>query len=426
MSKSGVPRGFCPLPWVHLSANTDTSLRVCCNTDHGGHVRDANGQIVYLSEVGSVRDAMNQATYKDLRKSMLAGERPDFCRRCYTEEDHGARSVRQIYVGHFSDVYKRAKSETKADGSIDPEVTYVDFSLSNNCNLKCRMCNPHSSFALSQEFDQLGLEYSSSQAEKAHRGWELDGNFGRIAREVVPHLKEMLTTGGEPFLSSAHYKILELCVESGRSQDIVLRYHSNLTLLPPRLIEIWKRFKQVELHVSLEGVGQVNDYVRYPARWDTIVRNLEKLSVVRGQMRLFVEIHTCLQAISWLRQWELVKWVSEMSRKFDGLFPRIPYPIWIDQPREMTLLALPPALRELGASRLEAELNRIEPLFADNRSPHFELGALQSYRGALARLKAAPFEPALYQAFLERTGKVDGFRQQRLQELFPEFGTVQL
>lgn len=422
--EDGVPRGFCPLPWVHLSANTDTSLRVCCNTDHGGHVRDSSGQVVYLSEVGSVREAMNQETYKELRKAMLAGERPEFCRRCYTEEDHGARSVRQIYVRHFSEVLEKAKVGTAEDGSIQPEVTYVDFSLSNNCNLKCRMCSPHSSYVLSEEFDQLKLDYSPEQAEKAHRGWDLDGNFGRIAKEVVPHLKEMLTTGGEPFLSSAHFKILQLCVESGRSHEIVLRYHSNLTLLPPRLLEIWRHFKHVELHVSLEGVGPVNEYVRYPSRWESILRNLEKLREVRQHTKVYVEVHTCLQAISWLRQWELVKWVAETSIQFDGLFPRIPYPIWIDQPTEMTLVALPPKLRELGASRLEAELDKIAPLFADNRSPNFEFGALQSFKGALARLRAAPYDPALYAAFLQRTAKVDEFRGQNLHQFFPEFEAI--
>jgi hypothetical protein len=424
VKESEIPKGFCPLPWVHLSANTDTSLRVCCNTDHGGHVRDDSGRVVYLSEVGSVREAVNQSTYKSLRKAMLAGERPEFCRRCYTEEDHGARSVRQIYLGHFAGVYEQAKLKTASDGSADPHVTYVDFSLSNNCNLKCRMCNPHSSFVLSQEFDQLKMEYSSQQTEKARRGWDLGGSFGRIAHEVVPHLKEMLTTGGEPFLSDAHFKILEHCIQSGRSHEIVLRYHSNLTILPPRLVEIWRYFKHIELHVSLEGVGKINEYVRYPSNWESIMHNLEKLREIRHRTKIYVEIHTCLQAISWLRHWELVRWVAQSSAQFDGLFPRLPYPIWIDQPIEMTLVALPPELRELGAKRLEAELEKIAPLFADNRSPDFEYGALQSYKGALARLRGAPYDSTLFSEFLTRTAKVDEYRGQSFKHHFPEFEAI--
>ena len=423
LAKKVASRGFCPLPWMHLSANTDTSMRVCCNTDHGGHVKNERGEIVYLSDLKSAREAMNQATHKNLRLSMLKGERPDFCRRCYVEEDHGAVSIRQIYLRHFSTVLDSAVSEamsSKGDGEIDPRITYVDFSLSNNCNLKCRMCSPHSSYPLLGEFKQLGLHYSPDQAEKANRGWNFDENLGRIAAEVVPYLTEMLTTGGEPFLSQQHYKILEMCVASGRSQEIVLRYHSNLTILPERLLKIWRFFRKVEIHVSLEGVDEVNEYVRYPAKWSQIQANLRVLHSLRKEITMHIEIHTCLQAISWLRLGELLHWVAKTSIELDGLFPRIPYPIWIDQPHEMTLLALPPSFRELGAKRILKELDWIEPMFEDRRSPDFEFGSARSFRAAISRLLAAPFEEADFRLFLERTHAVDGFRGQNLAKVMPE------
>lgn len=415
--------GFCPLPWIHLSANTDTSMRVCCNTDHGGHVRNERGEIVYLSDLKSAREAMNQETHKKLRLAMLAGERPDFCKRCYIEEDHGAVSIRQIYLRHFSTVLDSAVSEAMASdnsGEIDPRITYVDFSLSNNCNLKCRMCSPHSSYPLLAEFKDLGLHYSPDQAEKANRGWNFDENLGRIAAEVVPYLTEMLTTGGEPFLSQQHYKILEMCVAQGRSHEVVLRYHSNLTVLPERLLKIWRLFRKVEIHVSLEGVGEVNEYVRYPAKWSQIQANLRVLQSLRSEIKMHVEIHTCLQAISWLRLGELLHWVAKTSIELEGLFPRIPYPIWIDQPSEMTLLALPPKFRELGAKRVLQELDWIEPMFEDGRSPDFEFGSAKSFRAAISRLLAAPFNENDFRMFLERTNGVDRFRGQSLAAVMPE------
>jgi len=415
--------GFCPLPWIHLSANTDTSMRVCCNTDHGGHVKNERGEIVYLSDLKSAREAMNQETHKKLRLAMLAGERPDFCKRCYVEEDHGAVSIRQIYLRHFSSVLDSAVSEAMASdksGEIDPRITYVDFSLSNNCNLKCRMCSPHSSYPLLNEFKELGLHYSPDQAEKANRGWNFDENLGRIAAEVVPYLTEMLTTGGEPFLSQQHYKILEMCVASGRSHEVVLRYHSNLTILPERLLKIWRLFRKVEIHVSLEGVGEVNEYVRYPAKWSQIQTNLRILQSLRSEIKMHVEIHTCLQAISWLRLGELLHWVAKTSIELEGLFPRIPYPIWIDQPSEMTLLALPPKFREMGAKRILQELDWIEPMFEDRRSPDFEFGSAKSFRAAISRLLAAPFDENDFRLFWERTKGVDRFRGQSLAAVIPE------
>ncbi len=414
-------RGFCPLPWLHLSANTDTSMRVCCNTDHGGHVKNEAGEIVYMKDVTSLKSAMNQKTHRDLRLAMVRGERPEFCRRCYREEDSGGVSVRQIYVRHFKDLVDPATAETGPNGEIDPRVSYVDFSLSNNCNLQCRMCNPMASALLKKEFDTLAIDYSTAGTEKARSGWVFEENLGRIVKEVIPNLKEMLTTGGEPFVSPQHMKILEACIEQGRASEVLLRYHSNLTVLPPRLIELWSQFKSIEVHVSLEGVDAMNEYVRYPSKWEKITGHLEKLREVKKHVPVSCEVHTCLQAISWLRTHELLEWTFEASEKSGGLFPRIPFPIWVDQPYPMTLDSLPPDLRELGASRILAVLDRHQHAFETGPNPNFEVSAAASFRAAIQRLKELPYNPSDFREFLLRTRKVDLFRGHDIRVQVPEF-----
>jgi len=416
--------GFCPLPWIHLSANTDTSMRVCCNTDHGGHVRDADGTVMRLDAVTSLKTAMNQETHKKLRSAMLRGERPDFCRRCYREEDTGGVSLRQLYLQHHTTTLAEAIENTSTDGEIDPKVSFIDFSLTNNCNLQCRMCGPSASFPLKKEFQSLGFEFSDSSVMRAKDGWDFQGSLGRIVKEAAPNLKEMLTTGGEPFLSPQHLLILKSIIDHGQSRDVTLRYHSNLTVLPERLVELWTHFKSIEIHVSLEGVGKMNEYVRYPSKWDQITQNLAKLSSLRSRATIpaiYCEIHTCLQAVSWLRISELLEWTFEASVEFDGLFPRIPYPIWIDQPFGMTLDALPPALRALGAERLIKVMDRYEPKWAQSPAHSFEMTSAASFRGAVQRLVAAPYNPQDFQAFIDRTSKVDRHRGQSLATLIPEF-----
>lgn len=416
-------RGFCPLPWMHLSANTDTTMRVCCNTDHGGHVRNDAGENVRMENVTSLSSAMNQKTHRDLRKAMLEGERPDFCRRCYREEDAGGVSVRLLYNRQYKGYLETVFDRTRENGEIEPEVTYVDFSLTNNCNLQCRMCSPPASYLLKKEFESLGFDFSKEGTESAKSGWDIDGNLGRIVEDVIPTLDAMLTTGGEPFVSPQHLKILEACVERGRAPQIVLRYHSNLTVLPPRLVELWKHFKSIEIHVSLEGVGEMNEYVRYPAKWEKIETNLLKLRELRRTMRIGCEVHTCLQAISWLRTHELLEWVFERSLEMDGLFPKIPYPIWVDQPYPMTLASLPPDLREEGSRRILSVLDRHQKAYEKGSNPNFELPAAASFRAAISRLKELPYNPQDFQAFLARTRRVDEFRGQNLINHVPEFAS---
>lgn len=423
-SEDQAKSGFCPLPWIHLSANTDTSMRVCCNTDHGGHVRDASGGIMRLDNVTSLRAAMNQETHKNLRSAMLRGERPDFCRRCYREEDTGGVSLRQLYLQHHTTTLSDAVAATSADGEIEPKVSFIDFSLTNNCNLQCRMCGPSSSFPLKKEFQALGFDHSDTTVTRAKEGWDFQGSLGRIVTEAAPNLKEMLTTGGEPFLSPQHLLILQSIIDHGRSRDVILRYHSNLTVLPDRLVELWTHFKSIEIHVSLEGVGPMNEYVRYPSKWDQITSNLAKLASLRSRATtpaIYCEIHTCLQALSWLRISELLVWTFEASSRLDGLFPRIPYPIWIDQPFGMTLDALPPNLRAEGAERLVKVLDRYQPEWSKSPAAGFEMTSAASFRAALQRLATAPYNPQAFQAFIDRTSKVDRYRGQSVSALIPEF-----
>ena len=120
--------GICPLPWVHFSVNTDTSLRVCCNTDHGGHIRDESGEPLHLSDIDSLAEAVNRPSIKQLRQQMMSGERPDFCKSCYRIEDAGGTSVRQFYLRSFGSELKAQLRETLDDGTAArrERFQYVD------------------------------------------------------------------------------------------------------------------------------------------------------------------------------------------------------------------------------------------------------------------------------------------------------------
>jgi hypothetical protein len=90
---------FCLLPWVHLSTRPDGSMRVCCTAnassvgptndkEHGGQVgilKDDEGRPNNLN-VSDFQSAWNSDYMKNVRKQMLAGEKPPSCLKCYKEE----------------------------------------------------------------------------------------------------------------------------------------------------------------------------------------------------------------------------------------------------------------------------------------------------------------------------------------------------
>ena len=124
---------FCLLPWVHLSTRPDGSMRVCCTAnassvgptndkEHGGQVgilKDDEGRPNNLN-VSDFQSAWNSDYMKNVRKQMLAGEKPPSCLKCFKEEAAGHRSKRQwetqYWMNNGIDVDELVK-ETYEDGS---------------------------------------------------------------------------------------------------------------------------------------------------------------------------------------------------------------------------------------------------------------------------------------------------------------------
>ncbi len=407
----------CPLPWLHLSFNADTSQRVCCNTDHGGFVLQEDGSHVYLRDIQSVDRALNGKTHRDLRQAMVRGKRPAFCKTCYAVEDNGGTSVRQIYVKHYGAALAAMIRVTAPDGSIRPKIKYLDFSLSNLCNLKCRMCTPHASYRLKAEFDRLGFKYNTAYAERAQKGWVLEKPVINLLQAILPDVEEFLITGGEPFISRLHLEILEFAKALGVSRRIHLRYHTNVTALPRRLLELWNDFKSIEVHTSLEGYAEVNDFIRYPSQWATVAKNFLQLVEMKRQGRLWMEVHTVFQSLSVLRVTELLDFLLQV--RFD--IPAIPYFIWLDDPAYLRPNALPMSLRELA-------FERIEKFFQDKMSQYFEgpyagwnLEKIGILRAHLKRALALPFSEELWGTFVQKTKLLDQSRKQNILEIMPDF-----
>src|SRR5690606_3378446 len=87
---------FCVLPWMHLATNSTGNVRLCCNSIPGKNlVLGEDGKPFNLAHTNSVHDFWNVPWMTELRKEMLAGQRPSVCERCFREEDSGIKSARQ-------------------------------------------------------------------------------------------------------------------------------------------------------------------------------------------------------------------------------------------------------------------------------------------------------------------------------------------
>ena len=82
---------FCVLPWVSIEASPIGTVRPCCLAQD--EITDEEGNKFKLKE-HSLDRIQNSQYMQRLRQDFLAGEKPQTCRRCWTEERAGRTSKR--------------------------------------------------------------------------------------------------------------------------------------------------------------------------------------------------------------------------------------------------------------------------------------------------------------------------------------------
>jgi hypothetical protein len=126
----------------------------------------------------------------------------------------------------------------------------------------------------------------------------------RLLAPGIFHTKS-LTPGEDKILR--HQKL----IDSGRSKDINLHYSINMTDIPDDFIKIWKQFKQVRLHLSIDDLEERNDYIRYGAKWELIHKNFLKIIKYRNIFKLEV-----CQTVSCLNVFNIDKF-KEFTNKYN-------------------------------------------------------------------------------------------------------------
>jgi sulfatase maturation enzyme AslB (radical SAM superfamily) len=113
--------------------------------------------------------------------------------------------------------------------------------------------------------------------------------------------------GGEPFLSSTNFELLEQILNHGNSDCFVSFVTNGSFNLTGQQKHILSKFKKVNFCFSIDGVGPAFEYLRYPLNWSKILDNIKwardheiDVSVSYTLSNLNLWYHA--QTIAWFRQ----------------------------------------------------------------------------------------------------------------------------
>jgi len=286
---------FCVLPWIHLATHPIGTVTPCCITDMKDGVSTAAADFddkyhLFLSK-DSLESIANSKKFKQVRKQMLNGEQPHVCRNCYKYEEGGVDSKRIEENKVWEKYIEECFSNTRTDGSLkEVNYKYVELRLGTVCNLKCISCNPFSSNRWHQDLHAFkDTEFSNMYYRNDIKTeWYRDYDFYDELYSRCNGLEEVWINGGEPTLIKEHGYFLEKFINDGTSKNIDLHYSLNCTQFPDKFIEIWKQFRKIKIHLSIDDLAERNYYIRFPSDWNIIMESFNKILKYRDRFNLEV------------------------------------------------------------------------------------------------------------------------------------------
>lgn len=401
MSKDLPSDTFCVLPFMHVAVNPGGGYRVCCNSNPKNNkiMKDDDPKKSYRIYKDNIEDVWNSKHYQEIRRQFINGERPETCQRCFREEDAGIRSPRAGYNE------KWFKEDVVVKEEIPVDVRYIDLRLGNLCNLKCRMCNPWSSSMWVKDWNkvvdtaELMPSTPLSKDEFDHlevmQQWPDRKQTATTFVELAHTIEEIYLTGGEPTLATSQYALFDYCIENDLAHNIRLKYNTNLTNVPAKMLEYWKHFKRVQLNCSIDATGLRDRYIRYPSNWSKIEENFNKLN---GLPNVNIQIHCTVQALNMVAMTDLFEWLKGKDIKKEQVYLNI-----LNHPECMNIRVLPKQLKELAEEKLQPWLH------------------VPKVEDTIKYMWAEDWHKSRWQEFVDFNVKTDDLQKGQLLDACPEF-----
>ena len=275
MDKSYNKDTFCVAPWVSMHLSTFENVVPCC-------LYKQDRTFGKLKQGIPIEDHYNSKNAVDVRRKLWNGEKVKECGECWFREEVATdkerpNSYRYNLNYRFLPYIDEIIANTNDDFTLkEVKFKMIDLRFDNKCNLKCRICSPTFSSALYKEYKDLKFDGFIDNGSPYNISID-DLEYDAIIKQLH-NVDVIFFAGGEPLTQDKYYKILEYCIENDLAKDIVLWVTTNLTKIKYKdwdTVQLWKKFKSVEITASIDGSHERGEYLRKGCNWPGIVANRE-------------------------------------------------------------------------------------------------------------------------------------------------------
>ncbi len=346
---------YCALASNSVSFGANGHARPCCAID-----TNAWSYNDYLTNNASnLDDWYNNIDLVQVRTELNYGRWPDACKLCRIREESGQPSTRQVFNKTLFDLEQkteRAWRDHRDEITDFDNIFLLDVTVGNKCNSSCLMCNPSASDMWQKEQEEI----LGRKIDWHGNNWLDEDNAVEIVKKL-PNLRALQFVGGEPTVNKPHLEMLEYLVETGRSKDITLGYVVNLTAITEKLVDLWNHFDKKYITISVDGLGPVNEYIRYPFSWDKVTRGLDRIikqAHTHGNYNIGLS-HTVI-SLNILRLDEILEWWEDKIASSDIFIPGLPHVQCVTTPSHFDPVYMPEAMKEQCRQTLDRFASTME------------------------------------------------------------------
>ena len=413
------PPTFCMHPFTGLATREDGAIQVCCRSHPIGWIQNE-----------TLEEVWNNDNMKRIRKQVLTGYRPPECEPCFSLEDQGVESLRQRHIkGEIPEarikLYPRATDAMNSNFEMPFEIPTMELKLNNLCNLKCRMCHPGDStswndWAEVKEFykDTGKVIYNLVEEHNLERKPLLDKfednpNWWASLEKNLPYFRRVEFAGGEPLMDPQHYRILDMLEPYGH--QIEIKYATNGTTLGIKggrsVHEYWPKFRSVAVNVSIDGIGDVYNYIRGNSDWNVVVQNVQEIQKIPNISRVVGAVAVQVGNIM-----SMDKIIEHFLNDLGIVF----FTNMVKYPNVLSVQVMPEPLKKIAAERLQDVRDKVPGFKLVMQHPMLKELTINQINGMI-RFLYSDHKPELWADCIEFNRRLDATRKQNLFEVVPEF-----
>lgn len=381
-----------------LALHNSGRALLCCHSRK--YLEDDQNKQIYWN-THDLESAWKSPTRQEIQQALRRGERHWNCQACWDEELSGRQSRRTINNKLFSYLTTNDKSPL-----------LMDLKLGNTCNLACRTCWPEVSSKWYKDYWEVHEKLQQPDYQKYLSKWKTiqlsynddNHNLWTQLKDYLGHVKHIDIYGAEPFLSKQLFMALSWSHEQGISADQSLHINTNGTIWNDSYMESLASFKKINLDISLDGIEQKHDYIRYGESWSRVNDNLRKFVAFRDN-NPNVEICACI-TVSNLNIFYLDEiWQYVIEKGLQPFFNLV------HMPEHACIRCIP----DEGKKRIKQKY-----LYCDG-----DRGWFDQISGVISFMDIPDSQQSQHwKEFLRTTKELDRLRSQDFDQTFPEYSQL--